>query len=113
VPAGIYSRIYLEGLKLWTAVEPKVVPVDNVRAALAAVESGNVDAGMVYKTDAAISTKVKVTYAVPAAEGPAILYPVAIVKEARQPAGAKAFLQYTNSDAAGKIFEKYGFIVHK
>lgn len=57
VPAGTYARIYLEKLQLWPAVEPKVIPCENVRAVLAAVESGNVDAGIVYKTDTAISKK--------------------------------------------------------
>ena len=113
VPAGIYSRECLEKLKLWTAVEPKVVPTDNVRAALAAVEAGNVEAGMVYKTDAAISQKVKVAYAVPAADSPEINYPLALAKDAPHADAARKFLEYLNSDAAGKTFEKFGFIVHK
>ena len=54
VPAGIYAKQYLQCAGLWSAIKPKVVPTDNVRAALAAVESGNVEAGMVYKTDASI-----------------------------------------------------------
>ncbi len=66
VPAGIYAREYLEKLGLWEAVKEKVVPTENVRAALAAVESGNVDAGIVYKTDALISKKVKVRSKSPA-----------------------------------------------
>src|ERR1700720_4726950 len=60
VPAGIYAREYLQKLGLWDAVKEKVVPTENVRAALAAVESGNVDVGIVYKTDSLISKKVKV-----------------------------------------------------
>lgn len=113
VPAGIYSRECLEKLKLWTAIEPKVVPTDNVRAALAAVESGNVEAGMVYKTDAAISQKVKVVYAVPASDSPEISYPLALVKDAPHADAARQFLKYLDSDAAGKTFEKFGFVVHK
>ena len=41
VPAGIYAREYLQKLRLWDGVKEKVVPTENVRAALAAVESGN------------------------------------------------------------------------
>ena len=52
VPAGIYARAYLEKLGIWDAVAPKVIPTENVRAALAAVDSGNADAAIVYKTDA-------------------------------------------------------------
>lgn len=113
VPAGIYSKEYLQKLKLWGAVEPKVIPVDNVRAALVAVESGNIEAGMVYKTDAAISKRVKVACEIPVSEGPKISYPVAIVKDSHHLEAAKAFLDYLNGDEAGKVFERYGFIVLK
>jgi molybdate transport system substrate-binding protein len=113
VPAGVYSKAFLEKEKLWPAVESKVVPVDNVRAALSAVESGNIDAGMVFKTDAAISKKVKVAYEVPTDIGPKISYPVAVLKNTKQIESAKTFVEYLNSNAAAKIFEKYGFIVLK
>ncbi len=74
VPAGIYAREYLQKLGLWDAVKEKVVPAENVRAALAAVESGNVEAGIVYKTDSLISKKVKIAVEIPAAEGPKIFW---------------------------------------
>jgi molybdate transport system substrate-binding protein len=113
VPAGIYAREYLQKQNLWSAVEAKVIPTENVRAALAAVESGNVEAGIVYKTDAAISKKVKVAYEVPRADSPAISYPMAVVKEAKQPEAAKKFLIYLDSEDAAKVFEKFGFIIRK
>ncbi len=111
VPAGVYSKEYLEKEKLWDTIEPKIVPSDNVRAALAAVESGNIEAGMVFKTDAAISKKVKVAYEVPSQTGPKISYPMAVVKDSKQVESAKQFEDYLSSDDAAKIFEKYGFIV--
>ena len=111
VPAGKYARQYLESLGLWSAIEPKVVPVENVRAALVAVESGNVAAGIVYRTDAAISKKVKIAYAVPANGGPAIRYPVALLKDAPQPEAARKFLQHLASANAARVFEKFGFVV--
>lgn len=113
VPAGVYSKAFLEKEKLWLDVEPKVVPVDNVRAALAAVESGNIEVGMVFKTDAAISKKVKIAYEIPASTGPKISYPMAVVKDSRHVESAKKFVGYLGSDDAAKIFEKYGFIVLK
>jgi molybdate transport system substrate-binding protein len=113
VPAGVYSKAFLEKEKLWPAVEPKVVPVDNVRAALAAVESGNIEVGMVFKTDAAISKKVKIAYEVPADAGPKISYPVAVTKNAKQVESAKKFVEYLSSNDAAKVFTKYGFIVLK
>ncbi len=111
VPAGIYAKEYLEKLNLWAALEKKVVPTDNVRAALAAVESGNVEAGMVYKTDAGLSKKVEVACDVPAKDGPAISYPVALVRESKQPGAARKFLNHLNSPEATRVFEKFGFIV--
>lgn len=113
VPAGIYSKEYLQKQKLWSAVEDKVIPTENVRAALAAVEAGNVDAGIVYRTDAGISKKVRVACEIPAKDGPAISYPMAVVKESKQPEAAKKFLQYLDSDDSTKVFEKFGFIIRK
>ncbi len=109
VPAGIYAKTWLEKAQLWQAVELKIVPTENVRAALAAVESGNVEAGVVYKTDVAISKKVKIVYEVPVADTPPIIYPMALVKESRQPDAAKKFLNYLDSQKAGDIFKKFGF----
>jgi molybdate transport system substrate-binding protein len=113
VPAGIYAKEYLQKQNLWSAVEAKVVPTENVRAALTAVEAGNAEAGIVYKTDAAISKKVKLAYEVPASDNPAISYPMAVVREAREPEAAKRFLKHLDSDEADRVFEKFGFIVRK
>jgi molybdate transport system substrate-binding protein len=111
VPAGIYTKEYLSGIGLWDKLESKIVPTENVRAALAAVESGNVDAGFVYRTDADISKKVKIAFGVPSEKGPAIRYPVALVKGGKNKSAAEDFLRYLQSDSAGKLFERYGFIV--
>jgi molybdate transport system substrate-binding protein len=111
VPAGIYAKAWLTRQQLWAAIESKVVPTENVRAALAAVESGNVEAGVVYKTDAGISKKVKVAYEVPANDATVISYPLALVKESSQPDAAKKFLNYLDSREAGDIFRKFGFIL--
>jgi len=111
VPAGVYAKAWLNQQHLWTAIEPKVVSTENVRAALAAVESGNVEAGVVYKTDAGISKKVKVAYEVPAKDAPAIRYPLALVKDSKQPEAAKKFLNYLDTPEAGDIFKKFGFVL--
>jgi molybdate transport system substrate-binding protein len=111
VPAGTYAREYLTKMELWPGVEKKVVPCENVRAVLAAVESGNVDAGIVYKTDAAISRKVKVVFEVTAKDGPKISYPFALVKDAKQPVAALKFLNYLAGAKAGEMFIRRGFIV--
>jgi len=111
VPAGTYTKAYLEKQGLWEPLAAKTVPCESVRAVLAAVESGNVEAGFVYQTDAAISKKVKTAYVVPAAEAPKITYPMVLLKEAPQPEAAKKFLTYLAGEKAGEVFTHYGFIV--
>jgi molybdate transport system substrate-binding protein len=111
VPAGVYAKKYLEKLGLWNALEPKVVPAGNVRAALAVVEAGNAQAGIVYKTDAATSKRVKVAVEIPASEGPEITCPVALVTGSRHPAAAKKFLAALTDKTAGEVFTKHGFML--
>lgn len=111
VPAGIYAKAYLEEKNLWPDIAGKVVPTQNVRAALAAVESGNADTAFVYKTDAAISDKVRVVHEVPVVEGPTISYPAAVLKETRHPEAAAKFLDYLGTAQVVGVFKKYGFII--
>jgi len=109
VPAGIYAREYLRKVGLWDRLSPKFVPTENVRAALAVVEIGDVDAGIVYRTDALISKRVRIAWEVPPAEGPRISYPVALVKDGGNPAGARRFLALLLSPEGRAVFAKYGF----
>ena len=109
VPAGIYAKEYLQKAKVWDAVAAKVVATENVRAALAAVESGNADAGIVYKTDALISKKVKIAYEVSGPDAPHISYPVALVKGGKNSAGAAQFLARLTSAEGRAVFAKFGF----
>jgi len=111
VPVGVYTSKYLADEGLWDKLKPKIVPLLDVRATLAAVESGNVETGFVYKTDAAISSKVKIVYEVPSDRGPKITYPVAIVKESTKKEAARDFLNYVLSPAGKAAFRKYGFVV--
>jgi molybdate transport system substrate-binding protein len=111
VPVGVYSSKYLADEGLWNQLKAKIVPVQDVRATLASVESGNVEAGFVYKTDAAVSKKVKIVYEVPVDKGPKITYPVAIVKESKRKEAARGFLDYFHSPYAKNAFRKYGFVV--
>lgn len=111
VPAGLYAKEYLKKAKVWDLVIDRVVPTENVRAALAAVESGNADLGIVYKTDAEISKSVRVAYEVASAEGPKISYPFAVVSASKHPAEARKFLAYLTSKPALDVFRRYGFLV--
>lgn len=106
VPAGVYARRYLERAGLWTMVAPKVIPTENVRAALAAYEGGNVDAAIVYATDAPKRRGVVV-------EGklaPDIRYPAAVLAGARHPAAARRFVAFLRSAEAMTVFSRYGFL---
>lgn len=111
VPVGVYSKKYLESEGLWDGIKNKIVPVLNVRATLASVESGNVEAGLVYKTDAAISKKVRIAYEVPIEKGPKITYPVAVIKDSKKKNAARDFLNFLSSPASKSLFEKHGFVV--
>ena len=110
VPAGIYAKQYLEKQNVWPALKPKIVPTENVRAALATVESGNVEAAIVYKTDATISKRTKVALQIPASDAPAMHYPIALLKDSKHPAAAKHFLLYVFSTAATAKFQAFGFL---
>jgi molybdate transport system substrate-binding protein len=110
VPAGVYTRRYLEGLGLWEKVGPRVVPTLDVRAALAAVADEHADAGVVYRTDAAITPKVRIAFEVPRAQGPAIVYPLAPVVASKRE-DTRAVVRCLVSPAALRVYERYGFIV--
>jgi molybdate transport system substrate-binding protein len=108
---GVYSSKYLTDEGSWNQVKSKVVPVQDVRATLASVESGNVEAGFVYKTDAAVSKKVKIVFEVPIEKGPKITYPVAVVRESKRKDAARDFMNHVLSSGARDSFKKYGFVV--
>lgn len=110
VPVGSYTEKYLRQQRLWASLEEKIVPLDNVRAVLAAVEAGNADAGFVYRTDAMISKNVKRVVEVPPAEGPRIIYPVAVTKASKSPEVARSFVAYLANEHAMAIFARHGFL---
>ena len=110
VPVGVYAHAYLESVGLWDALRDRIVPARSARAALATVETGAVDAGIVYRTDAMSSNGVSVVFEVPVAEGPAIVYPAALTTEARHPAAAERLLAYLQDPDARLVFEQAGFI---
>jgi molybdate transport system substrate-binding protein len=101
VPAGVYAREYLTRAGLWAQLKKKVIPTENVRAALAAVKAGNADAAIVYRTD---SPGIVL-------EGPpAIAYPAAVLRESKSPNEARRFVEFLSGKEARAIFVKYGFI---
>ena len=109
VPAGRYTRGSLEAAKLWGAVEPKAVMAQSVRQALDYVARGEVEAGFVYATDAAIMRdKVKIVAAIPT-ETP-ISYPIAAIAGSPNPDAARQFLDFVATPAAQAVLARYGFV---
>ncbi len=113
VPAGIYGREALTHLGIWDAVQPKLIPSADVRSTLAYVESGGVDLGIVYQTDAAMSKKVRIIYPFPDSSHSPIVYPAAVLRNTGRKVLAQAFLDYLQTTEVTAIFEKYGFSVVK
>jgi molybdate transport system substrate-binding protein len=108
VPVGRYSKHALEAAKVWTIVEPKAIYTQNVRQSLDYVARGEVDAGFVYATDAAVmKDKVKVAFAVPL--DIAISYPIARTAGSANPEEAKRFVSFILSSPGQMILGKYGF----
>ena len=111
VPAGQYGQQVLEKLKIWSEIKSKLVFANNVRQVLASVETGNVDAGLVYITDAKISDKVKVVVTADEKYHSPIIYPLAVIKSSKNVDAAKEFSQFLSSNQAKAVFRKYGFIL--
>ncbi|MEO1428079.1 MAG: molybdate ABC transporter substrate-binding protein [Cyanobacteria bacterium J06632_19] len=109
VPAGQYAKQVLSNLKIYERLKSKTVFAKDVRQVLAYVELGNVDAGIVYGTDAKISKQVKVVDTASKNTHKAIIYPVAAIKRTKNPEVAQEFIQFLFSNAARDTFQKYGF----
>ncbi len=109
VPAGSYAKQVFESLKCYDKVSAKAVFAKDVRQVLSYVESGEVDAGVVYATDAAISDKITIVCAAPEGTHKPIIYPACVIKASEHQKEAKAFLDYLSSSEAGKVFASYGF----
>jgi molybdate transport system substrate-binding protein len=111
VPAGKYARAWLESRGAWREVEARVIPALDVRAALAAVAAGAADAGIVYRTDAAISQRVRVALEVPESEGPPITYALAALRDRPHLEVARAAVAWLCGPEAARVFERLGFVV--
>lgn len=106
VPAGTYAQAALQSLGWLGVVQRKLVKGSNVRTVLMYVERGEVDAGIVYLTDAKQSDKVRIIGTFPADAHPPILYPAAACT--KKPSAVR-FMHFMNSSDARRIFETHGF----
>ncbi len=111
VPAGIRAQEVFTKLGVWSQVQRKAVRAKDVRGVLTQVELGNVDAGVVYRTDAAVSNKVRIVAVAPSSMHKPIRYPLAVVSDSKHPAQARAFANYFAGSQAKATLRKYKFIV--
>jgi molybdate transport system substrate-binding protein len=109
VPAGDYGRQALQSLKLWDAVQSKLVLAKDVRQVLTYVETGNAEAGIVYATDASESAKVRIAATAPEESHAPVIYPAAAIAASRNPAAARAFVSFLSGSEARTIFTRRGF----
>lgn len=112
VPAGQYAEEVFTNLGILDKVKGKAVYGKDVKAVLAWVESGNADAGIVYKTDVKDSDKVQIIAEAPSGTHKPIVYPAAVVKESKNGEASKKFLEFLEGDEARVVFDKYGFKVN-
>jgi molybdate transport system substrate-binding protein len=110
-PAGMYAKELMINLGVWDSIESTIVFAPDVRVALAYVESGNVGAAIVYKTDAIMSNKVRVFDIIPNGIHSPIIYPAAIIVDSENNAVAQQFIEFLISDRTDRIWEKFGFLV--
>jgi molybdate transport system substrate-binding protein len=109
VPAGTYTAQAFDQLGITAKVTPKEVLGSDVRQVLTYVETGNVEAGIVYSTDALTSAKVKVVASAPSEINNKIVYPVAVIKAGKNPDASKDYVNFLFGTQARAVFEKYGF----
>jgi molybdate transport system substrate-binding protein len=108
VPVGKYAQQALTSLGLWDVAKPRLLRAEDVRSALAYVERGEVNAGIVYATDAAITQKVRVAGEFPRDSYPPVVYPIALIAGPRS-ANERAFFDFLKTPQARAIYARYGF----
>lgn len=110
VPAGIYARQALTTLGLWDKLQPKLIYAKDVRQVLSYVETGNAEAGFVYRTDVQEDNdQVKVMLEIDSANHDPIVYPFGVTAGSEHPEEALAFYRYLTTEPALRIFREYGF----
>ena len=109
VPVGQYSEEIFTSLGIWDTVKTKANYGSDVRTVLSWVETGAVDCGLVYATDAYVCENIQIVCEAPAGSCKQVIYPVGIVKASEHADAAAEFLAYLQTDHAMQKFEGYGF----
>lgn len=111
VPAGQYAQDILVSAGLWDALLSKLIFTESVRQALAYAVRGEVEAALVYATDAqSAGAAVRVAAIGPEGSAPLVRYPIAVIKTSQQTALARAFVDLAVSEAGQQILKAHGFL---
>ena len=110
VPAGKYAQEVLTSFKIADKVNSKAVYGKDVRQVLNYVATGNVDAGIVYRTDAQVSDNVQIVATAPENAHSPVIYPIAVIKDRDNPEAANELIEFLSTPEAQAIFEEYGFV---
>lgn len=111
VPVGKYTKQSFEHLGIWGELEDKIIYAKDVREVLHYVDTGNVDAGLVYRTDAATSDQSKIVAASEEGYHDPVIYPAGVLKDSKHHEEAIKFYEFLQGSTAVDILTKYGFIV--
>lgn len=110
VPAGRYAQEVLVSFNIADKVNSKAVYGKDVRQVLNYVATGNVEAGIVYRTDAQVSDNVEIIAVAPEESHSPVIYPVAVIKDSGTPEVGKELIEFFTTDEAQAVFEEYGFL---
>ncbi|MGH7140447.1 MAG: molybdate ABC transporter substrate-binding protein [Pirellulales bacterium] len=113
VPAGIYAKEALTKLELWDKLSDRLVSAGDVRQALAMVETGAAEAGIVYSTDAGVSNQVKVAFPFDRDLTEPIIYPLVLTKRGVKSSAARELYHFLQSSSAATVFRQSGFRVQQ
>jgi len=109
VPAGQYAKEAMTHFQLLPKLSSQLIFFSNVRGVLSAVESGHADAGLVYRTDAELSNRVKVIAIAPQSSHTPIHYPIAILQRSEHPQAAQQYIDFLSDPIVIETFNRYGF----
>nr|WP_315023800.1 molybdate ABC transporter substrate-binding protein [uncultured Aminipila sp.] len=111
VPAGKYAQQSFDALGITEQVRSKLILGKDVRSVLDYVETGNVDCGFVYKTDALLLKSGAIIQDIPQDYHKPIVYPMAVLSETRNKEAITEFYEFLQTEYAKDVFEKYGFTI--
>ena len=112
VPAGAYTAEVLTSLGLWDAVAGRLVFCAHVRQVADYVARGEVDAGIVFGTDAAArKTELRVAATAPASAHSPVVYTIAAIRGTAAVPAARDFISLVTAEDGKKVLARYGFSV--